>query len=202
MKKLVYEVGTKKTCSYAEALEYAKALGEIVKTLFEEVEEPVHMTDKQRAARPRVQLLERQVSAIMGDEEKLKIGDVFWELNNIHSEPFIYPRYILTEVHIEYVKKRLGKFCFLTEEDAKKAMLELGARETQPFPYCPVGLRRRASRIPNYTTCCRFCQAKFFRHFAQNFSQNGLNFVLYKYKKICYNKLYQLGSNKISKKYF
>lgn len=54
MKKLVYEVGTKKTCSYAEALEYAKALGEIVKTLFEEVEEPVHMTDKQRAARPRV----------------------------------------------------------------------------------------------------------------------------------------------------
>ena len=59
MKKLVYEVGTKKTCSYAEALEYAKALGEIVKTLFEEVEEPVHMTDKQRAIRPRVQLLER-----------------------------------------------------------------------------------------------------------------------------------------------
>ena len=65
----------------------------------------------------------------MGNKEKLKIGDVFWELNNIHSEPFIYPRYVLTKVHIEYVEKRLGKFCFLTEEDAKKAMLELGARE-------------------------------------------------------------------------
>ena len=41
MKKLSYEIGTKKTCSYAEALEYAKSLGEVVKTLFEEVEEPV-----------------------------------------------------------------------------------------------------------------------------------------------------------------
>ena len=47
MKKLTYEIGTKKTCSYNEALEYSKALGEVVKTLFEEVEEPVHMTDKQ-----------------------------------------------------------------------------------------------------------------------------------------------------------
>lgn len=54
MKKLTYEIGTKKTCSYTEALEYAKAFGEIIKTLYEEVEEPVHMTEKQKAIRPRV----------------------------------------------------------------------------------------------------------------------------------------------------
>ena len=54
MKKLSYEIGTKKTCSYEKALEYAKALGEVVKTLYEEVEEPVYMTEKQKAIRPRV----------------------------------------------------------------------------------------------------------------------------------------------------
>ena len=54
MKKLTYEIGTKKTCSYAEALEYANALGEVVKTLYEEVEEPVYMTEKQKENRVKV----------------------------------------------------------------------------------------------------------------------------------------------------
>ena len=54
MKKLTYEVGTKKTHSYTKALEYAKALGKTVKTLLEEVEEPVYMTEKQKENRVKV----------------------------------------------------------------------------------------------------------------------------------------------------
>ena len=54
MKKVTYKVGTKKTHSYTKALEYARVLGKTVKTLLEEVEEPVNMTDKQRENRVKV----------------------------------------------------------------------------------------------------------------------------------------------------
>ena len=54
MKKLTYEVGTKKTHSYTKALEFARVLGKTIKTIYEEVEEPVQMTDKQRENRVKV----------------------------------------------------------------------------------------------------------------------------------------------------
>ena len=54
MKKVIYEVGTKRTCSYAEALEYSKRLKRAIHTHLEVIELPTNMTEKQKAIRPKV----------------------------------------------------------------------------------------------------------------------------------------------------
>jgi hypothetical protein len=48
----------------------------------------------------------------------MKIGDTFWEYNA--DLDTIYPRKILSEHHIEYFKKGLGKRSFYTKEEAEK----------------------------------------------------------------------------------
>lgn len=54
MKKVIYKVGTKKTCSYAEALEYARRLRRTIHTHLEVIELPTNMTEKQRENRVKV----------------------------------------------------------------------------------------------------------------------------------------------------
>ena len=68
---------------------------------------------------------------IDADEEGLllrlpcKVGDTFWELNNVLSEPVIYPRTAHSLGHVVYCLERLGKICFLTEKEAESALLKL-----------------------------------------------------------------------------
>lgn len=54
-----------------------------------------------------------------------KVGDVFWELNAVCDIPYIYPRTTQTVSHCVYVHERLGKLCFLTKEEAEKALEEM-----------------------------------------------------------------------------
>lgn len=52
---------------------------------------------------------------------KLKIGDVFWELNRAgNGEPYAYPRTSHTLQHVIYCMDHLGKNTFLTAEEALK----------------------------------------------------------------------------------
>ena len=53
----------------------------------------------------------------------MKIGDTFWEYNV--DLKAIYPRKILSESHIEYFKKGLGKRSFYTKEEAEKFLKTL-----------------------------------------------------------------------------
>ena len=50
-------------------------------------------------------------------EGKLKIGDQFWEA----QQGIAYPRWAHSKAHVDYCIKNLGKFTFLSKEDAIKA---------------------------------------------------------------------------------
>lgn len=54
-----------------------------------------------------------------------KVGDEFWELNTVNNIPHIYPRYAHTLQHCVYVLERLGRFTFLTKEEAEAKLKEL-----------------------------------------------------------------------------
>lgn len=54
-----------------------------------------------------------------------KVGDEFWELNDVHDIPAIYPRYAHTLLHCIYVLERLGRRAFLTKEEAEAKLKEL-----------------------------------------------------------------------------
>ena len=58
-----------------------------------------------------------------------KVGDTFWELNNTLSEPFAYPRIAHSLSHVVYCMERLGKWCFLTEDEAEEALEKMGGKE-------------------------------------------------------------------------
>jgi hypothetical protein len=60
-----------------------------------------------------------------------KVGDEFWELNDVHDIPAIYPRYAHTLFHCIYVLEGLGRRAFLTKEEAEARLKELeeGAKE-------------------------------------------------------------------------
>ena len=55
----------------------------------------------------------------------LKVGDKFWELNDNHLKPVIYPRIAHSPQHIMYCMDRLGKWTFLTQEDAEQALEQM-----------------------------------------------------------------------------
>ena len=54
-----------------------------------------------------------------------KVGDTFWELNDVLSEPAIYPRVAHSLGHIVYCLERLGRICFLTEKEAEEALKKM-----------------------------------------------------------------------------
>lgn len=58
-----------------------------------------------------------------------KVGDTFWELNAVCDIPYIYPRTTQTVSHCVYVHERLGKLCFLTKEEAEKALAEMEKKD-------------------------------------------------------------------------
>ena len=57
---------------------------------------------------------------------KLRPGDKFWELNNNHLQPTVYPRTAHTLQHVLYCMDRLGKTTFLTQEEAEQALKQIG----------------------------------------------------------------------------
>ena len=50
-------------------------------------------------------------------EKELKVGDQFWEVQH----DWAYPRWAHSQLHVDYCMKNLGKFTFLSKEDAIKA---------------------------------------------------------------------------------
>lgn len=58
-------------------------------------------------------------------ELPLKPGEQFWELNEMYTPPVVYPRWAHSLMHCLYCKERLGKTCFLTEEDGEKFLKKL-----------------------------------------------------------------------------
>lgn len=54
-----------------------------------------------------------------------KVGDTFWELNDVLSEPVIYPRVAHSLGHVVYCLERLGRICFLTKPEAEEALKKM-----------------------------------------------------------------------------
>lgn len=55
-----------------------------------------------------------------------KVGDTFWELNEVNGFPHIYPRMVSSLSQCFYVLMRLGKTAFLTRDEAEQALREMG----------------------------------------------------------------------------
>ena len=57
-----------------------------------------------------------------------KVGDEFWELNNVGGEIVIYPRIAHSLGHVVYCKERLGSTTFLTRSEAEEALAKMGGK--------------------------------------------------------------------------
>ena len=58
----------------------------------------------------------------MEKEKVLKVGDVFWEYNDVNTINGVgYPRHAHSQSHVNYFYKRYGTVTFFTKEELLKA---------------------------------------------------------------------------------